>query len=66
MADQADTTGRRAKNTPVSLFPDDVDRVEAIRRHFGDDSFSKAVRRAVEMVARMVGADDPNTGKEAA
>ena len=54
MGEAAQVTGGddKARNTPVSMKTEDVERVEAIRRHFGDDTFSKAVRRAVEMAAK--------------
>lgn len=58
--------GDRAVNTPISLRPSDKELVKAVQRHFGDDSFSKAIRRSVEMVARLSGIEIPRNGNEEA
>ena len=58
-------SGDYAVNTPISLRPSDKELVRAVQKHFGDDSFSKAIRRSVEMVARLSGIEIPNDRKAA-
>lgn len=50
MADQA-TVQRNGYATKkgVALFPKDIEDVERIRDHFGLDSFSQALRRAIKL-----------------
>ncbi len=58
--------GNYAVNTPISLRPSDKELVKAVQRHFGDDSFSKAIRRSVEMVARLSGIAVPRDDERTA
>lgn len=48
---------RKAKGQNVALYPDDLDRIERIRRHYGLDSFSQAVRRAVRVTTAVIAAE---------
>lgn len=47
-----------AKPKAVALYPRDVEDVETIRRHFGLDSFSQAIRRAIRIAVVTV-SDEP-------
>lgn len=54
MDDEPNASEDKARSHPCSLYQEDIDRVALIQRHYGDDSFSKAVRRAIAIVERLI------------
>lgn len=49
---------RQVEQRNIALYPSDIEDVEAIRRLYGLDSFSQAVRKAVRLAMERI-ADKP-------
>lgn len=52
------TVEDKAASTPVSLKPSDKEMVEAIRRHYAEQGFSQAIRRALIVTMRVIAAEE--------